>query len=621
MSFFRFLFPVLLGAVLLPGLRAQTSADGYFFRRQAHDGMILLRNAGSAVPILDLSGERWVVVSLGTRERTPFQEMLLYYTDLEWVSLDYRNGSAPFELAQLLRTRSRVILCWHNESAWQGLSATLRSRWEATIQDEIDAYQRALVVVMGPESALTSFPGLPNAGNLLLASGDSRTHEQLAAQIVMGAESCSGRLSKDVSSFFLKGNGLRINGGLRLSYTFPEAVGWSGADLSRRVDSVVLRGIEGKAFPGCQVLIAKEGKVIFHKAYGHHTYNQETAPVSDLDVYDLASITKVTGPLPVLMSLYDQSVISLDAPFASCWPEFFGTDKQEFTLREALAHQAGLVPYIVFYRELQKGGGGFRGRTIRADSSSSYPVKVYERMYLHKRWRKKMWEEIRDTALLAERKYVYSDLSFMLYPDMIRRLTGRSYEDILSKDFLTPLGASRMCYNPWQRTGMENIVPTEYDSLFRRSLVAGYVHDENAALLGGVSGHAGLFASSHDLSKMLQMYLNGGQYGGKRYLSQEVLEEFTRYQFEGNRRGLGFDKPLREPGSGHYIAPEASAASYGHSGFTGTFFWIDPQEELILIFLSNRVYPTRKNRGLYDLGIREALHGICYHPKSAIWKN
>lgn len=617
----RFLFLLIFHGLLFSGQNiciSQNTKDLFFFRRQALEEMVLLRNDDDGIPILDLATEKPLVISLGREGLTPIQEYVRLYVDATCLSIPYERADGPIEFSRLLRNHGLVIVVWHDPSRWGQLSEQLRQQWQAAVQDDQVLYKQARVVVMGQSEALNSFPGLPTAGHLLLSGGETRLHEELTAQVIMAAESCYGRLSADVSQFFLRGNGLRINGGQRLRYTTPEAVGWDGADFERRIDSVIEGGVEAMAFPGCQVLIAKEGQIVFHQPYGYHTYEKKNK-VSDLDLYDLASITKVTGPLPVLMKLVDESRINLDAPIASYWPSFYKTDKEKITMREILAHQAGLPPYITFYKKTLKRSGKFKGRTIKSEPGGRYSTKVYERMYLHSRWKGIIQDGVRDTMLNRKREYLYSGLAFLILPDLINNMTGVAMEDLLDSLFLKPLGADRMDYNPLLHAGLEDIVPTEYDSTFRRTLVHGYVHDENAAMMGGVSGNAGLFASSHDLAKLLQMYLNGGLYGGKRYFSKEVVEEFTKYQYPKNRRGLGFDKPPLVGQNSSYVSPLASDLSFGHSGFTGTFFWVDPETELVVILLTNRVYPTRSNRLLYELKIREALQQVCYTAKEVTW--
>ncbi len=600
-------------------LLAQRSADDFFFRRQVQEQLVLLRNEQGRLPILDLSGEKICVLSLGERGPSTLQQTLKYYADCEWISIPYGDLDGPQKLSRLLQEKKRLVLSWHRPSEWDSLPPGVIAAWQEAVGSQIVAYGTAVVVVVAEASSLRRFPSLEKAGHLLLTGGELPTYESLAAQVIMGAEACTGRLVEDVSTFFLRGNGLRLGGGLRLRYSHPEAVNWSGEDLSRRIDSIVYAGIKARAFPGCQVLVAKDHQVIFHKTYGFHTYDS-LRPVNEFDLYDLASVTKVTGPLPILMKLHDDAVIGLDVPMASYWPDFFASDKGRITLREVLAHQAGLKPYIRFYEQTQRPNGKFRGRTVSADSSESYSMKVTEEMYLHRRWEKVILKGIRDTALLPVGEYRYSDLSFMVFPDMIRMLTRQPYEAYLRKEFLDPLGAGRMGFLPLRWASLAEIVPTEYDAVFRQGLVHGYVHDENAAMRGGISGHAGLFANYHDVAKIFQMYLNGGTYGGRQFLSRETLNTFTSYQFEGNRRGLGFDKPPRKGMEASYVSPRVSEKSFGHSGYTGTFVWADPATGLLLVFLSNRVYPSREQQGLSEMKIREALQEVLYTPKEAVWR-
>lgn len=613
------LIPYLLASpfLLVGCLFSQTTKDEYLFRRQAKENLVLLRNEHRSVPVMNLE-EPLALVSLGSNGLTPFQETIRYYVDCELINLSYSEADAQIAFSQLLRKHPRLIIIWRNPEGWRSLPQRLKEKWQAAVQDDIDRYQMARIIVVGSNETLNMFPGLASASSLLLTGGVSRIHEQLAAQVLMGAESCYGRLKQDVSRFFLRGNGLRLNGGLRLTYSPPETVGWDGNDLTLVIDSIVQKGIDQLAYPGCQVLVARQGHVVFHRSYGYHTYDK-TIEVSDLDLYDLASITKVTAPLPILMKMVDDAEIDLDIPMAAYWPDFYKSDKGQITLREVLSHQAGLTPYITFYKQVTRTDGSFKWRSIKSARSATYPTKVYERMYLHNRWKKKMMRGIRDSDLETPGEYNYSGLAFLVFPDMLFSLTGLPMDLYLQQTFFSPLGAGRICFNPVSKVGLESIVPTEFDSVFRKTLVHGYVHDENAALLGGVSGNAGLFANSHDLAKLLQMYLNKGYYGGIQYLSSEVVDEFTSAHYNGNPRGLGFDKP-RPEGTGYSHASHmASESSYGHYGFTGTFFWVDPKEELILIFLSNRVFPTRKNGLLRSLQIRESLLDACYQIKPVSW--
>ena len=387
--------------------------------------------------------------------------------------------------------------------------------------------------------------------------------------------------------------------------------------LHAKADSIVTYGIINRAFPGAQVLVAKEGAIVFHKAYGFHTYDS-LQPVLVNDLYDLASVTKILGPLPILMKLYEEGVISLDEPFSTYWrPWRHRKDKKDLTLRAILAHQAGLKPYIVFLNEVMR-NDRLKNRFFRTKPSRAYGKQAYDNLYVKNSLFNKISRTINRSEVDENKVYRYSGLAFLLFPELIEQLTGHSYEYLLQKEFFIPLETPTLGFLPATKGFTNAIVPTEYDERYRKLLVKGWVHDENASLFGGIAGNAGLFGSAHDLFRIMQLYQNYGQLDGRRYLSEKTLKEFTSTQFpeNGNRRGLGFDKPLLNNASlgleAAYPAPSASKTSFGHSGFTGTFVWADPEKELVYILLSNRVYPTREHRKLYDLTIRISLHQLFY---------
>lgn len=388
--------------------------------------------------------------------------------------------------------------------------------------------------------------------------------------------------------------------------------------IYRKVDSIITNGIKNQSFPGAQVLIAKEGHIVFHQAYGFHTYDSVQA-VSLNDIYDLASVTKILGPLPALMKLVDQKRLELDVPFSTYWkPWKRRKDKKDLTVREILAHQAGLMPYIVFLNRALKNNGQFKNRFLRNHEGQRFKNKAFEGVYVKNRFNRKMQRIINRSKVSSDKTYRYSGLAFIIFPELIAQMTGVPYEQYLEEEFYKPLGMKTFGFLPSTKKFTNKIVPTELDTLFRHTLTQGWVHDENAALLGGVSGNAGLFGTADDVAKMMQMYLQYGTYGGRRYLSEKTLKEFTDVQFpeNKNRRGLGFDKPyLNNSGfslADAYPAPEASPESFGHSGFTGTFVWADPANQMVYIFLSNRVYPSRKHSAIYSLNIRSSIQQVFY---------
>lgn len=408
------------------------------------------------------------------------------------------------------------------------------------------------------------------------------------------------------------------NNNQKITYGNPSEVNMDSLYIHTKVDSIINNGIENEAFPGVQILVVKNHKIIFNKAYGFHTYDS-IQKVSLDDIYDLASVTKIIGPLPALMKLHSEGKLDLDSPFSTYWKSWKRRkDKKNLTVREILAHQAGLNPYIVFLNEVLNKNKEIKNRFIKNKSSKRYENEAYEGLFIKNRFKNKMFRQINRSKVSDIKKYKYSGLSFLIYPDLIAQITGKNYTDYLQENFYTPLGASTLGYRPKTKNFKNNIVPTEVDNLFRKELTKGWVHDENAALLGGISGNAGLFGTSLDLAKVMQMYSNYGSYDGKRYIAETTLKEFTKIQYpeNENRRGLGFDKPSIDNANlsikEAYPAPEVSAESFGHSGFTGTFVWADPKNDLIFIFLSNRVYPNRDHRNIYNLNIRPKVQQVFY---------
>ncbi|NDV42248.1 serine hydrolase domain-containing protein [Flagellimonas sediminis] len=402
-----------------------------------------------------------------------------------------------------------------------------------------------------------------------------------------------------------------------LIHALPASLGLDEAYIDQKVDSIMNMGIDSLAFPGAQLLVAINDTVIFHKAYGYHTYDR-IEPVKLNDLYDLASVTKISGPLPALMKLMDEGKLDLDVPFSTYWePWRHQKDKKDLTLREILAHQAGLVPYIVFLQKVMR-NGKLKKRFIHHGSGKKFQKQAYDDLFVNDRFERKIDRIINRSKVSEEKKYNYSGLTFLIFPRLIEQITQTDYQTYLNDNFYQPLGCHTLGYLPSTKHFVNAIVPTEIDTLYRKTLVKGWVHDENASLFGGVSGNAGLFGTADDLAKLMLFYQHYGNVDGKQLISQKTVKEFAKVQYpeNENRRGLGFDKPLLKnaelPLEEAYPSPLASADSFGHSGFTGTFVWADPEKHLTFIFLSNRVYPTREHRALYDLNIRTALMDVFY---------
>ncbi|MFK7903696.1 MAG: serine hydrolase domain-containing protein [Chitinophagales bacterium] len=404
----------------------------------------------------------------------------------------------------------------------------------------------------------------------------------------------------------------------KLQYAKPEQTGMIGQLLQDSIAAIIKEGIEGKAFPGAQVLVAKDGHIVYHEAFGFHTYDKEQV-LQKTDIYDLASVSKITTALPALMKLKDEGKFDLEGKLVDYVPKLKKSNKADLGIRPVLAHHARLKAWIPFWQNTVHKDwpkqGQFKKRTLKSKSSRAYSVKVTPYLWLHRKYGKTIFKAIKDSPLNEKEGYKYSGLSFYLWPSIIEKLTKTDYEKYLKTEFYRPLEAHTLTFNPWRYYTLNQIVPTEKDTFFRKTLLHGYVHDEGAAMMGGVNANAGLFGNATDLAKLMQMYLNGGVYDGRRYISEATLKEFTQCQYceEGNRRGLGFDKPLIVYNAKQSsTAKDASPDSFGHSGYTGTFVWADPKHNLLYIFLSNRVYPTRNNPKIYRLNIRPRIHEVIY---------
>ncbi len=396
----------------------------------------------------------------------------------------------------------------------------------------------------------------------------------------------------------------------------PADIGINPDSLNAGIERIVLEAIDSGAFPGCQILLAKDGIVFYEKSFGYHTY-ENNQRVENSDIYDLASVTKTTAATLSLMELYDQGIFDPDDSFADVFPEFDHTNKSGLPMREVLAHQAGLKPWIPYWSESQRKNGDFKWNTVSSDSSSRFPYRISDTgLFLHRDFRtNKIYQMIKKSPVSENKEYVYSGLAFYLIPDYVKRMSTLDFDVYLRAHFYDPLGAETLGFNPLNRFPASRIVPTEVDTFFRMETLHGVVHDEGAAMMLGVSGNAGLFSTSRDLAKVYQMLLNGGMYNGRRFLKDETVFEFTKCQFcdQDNRRGMGFDKPLIEYDEARSsVARDVSPASFGHTGYTGTLVWADPENDLLFIFLSNRVHPTRDNRKIYTMNIRPRIHNLVY---------
>jgi beta-N-acetylhexosaminidase len=477
---------------------------------------------------------------------------------------------------------------------------------------ELIRTKKTIVSVFGNVYSLAEMESLDKADAVIAAYQENPTTQDLVSQMIFGGIGATGKLPVTVSNAFKIDDGLLTRGGWRMAYSMPEAVGIKSRDLAG-IDSLVHQAIREEAAPGAQVLVAKDGKVIYHKAFGHHTYDKEQ-PVRIDDIYDLASVTKISTSMAALMRLKGEGRFDENQTLGTYLPMAAGTNKADLNYRDILTHQARLKSWIPFWKETVRKSGNFKWRTFKADSTRRFPIKVADNLYIHRKYADKIYKEILESPLNEKPGYVYSDLSYILAPKVVESITGVGFEVYLQNSIYKPIGATTLTFNPYKRYPASRIVPTEFEPHFRKQLLHGTVHDEGAAMLGGVSGHAGLFGNSNDVAKLMHLYLNDGLYANKRYIAENVVKEYSKCQFcdQGNYRALGFDRPAKPGAPNSNAAPSAPVESFGHSGFTGTYTWIDPVNNLVYVFLSNRVNPTRENNKLGKLNTRTNVLQVVY---------
>jgi len=565
----------------------------------------LLINKNKTLPVKELGDLKIACVSGGTEVSPHFGEMLKKYTQVEY--FEYTEKLEEDIIASLA-DYDYVILGVYTSNAnpWKSYKISTKLRRFAK---RIGLQNKLIISVFANPYSLIDFPEAREAEALLMAYQNHHDAEAVAAQIIFGALGAKGRLPVSAGEPFEAGFGLNTQAIGRLGYHYPGAVGLD-FEVLNKIDGLVKEAMDQGATPGAQVLVARRGQVIFHKNYGYADSEKKQEVLSE-NIYDLASITKIAVTVPLLMALVEEGKINLDQTVGYYLPEAKGTNKEHLVLREILAHQGRLKPWIPFYLETLDQGKykeGYYGK----QRNFEYPNVVSEGLYSQRYMRDTILKRILDSDLLPKKEYRYSDLGYYLFMLIIERMEGQPINELIHQKLFKPMGANTMVYRPLNVYPVNLIVPTENDEVFRRSLIRGYVHDQGAALLGGVAGHAGLFSTANDLAKLMQMYMQKGEYAGQRYFDSVTVNEFIRCQYcqSKNRRGIGFDKPqLEGPGP---TCGCVSDRSFGHSGFTGTLAWADPEEQIVYIFLSNRVHPSAENRKLLSLSTRTKIQEVIY---------
>lgn len=569
----------------------------------------VLQNQGGFLPLKGTS--RFVAsLAINASGRNSFQQTLDLYTRMDHYQVDMQmTQSQRDDILSSLGDYPLVLVSLHGLNDWPQRKFGVDSNLTALIR-QLQEKHKIILSVFGNPYALNQLGDLGLCQGLLLGYEDNPLSQQAAAQVIAGALPARGKLPVSAGTF-MAGAGITYAASEILVHTSPVEAGIRPV-LLQTIDSILLQGIRDSIYPGCQVLAARHGKVFYHKAFGYQGYDQ-AMPVSTGEIYDLASVTKILATTMALMHLYDRGLVNPDQTLGFYLPEVRGSNKENLRIRDMMAHQAGLKPFIPFQNDVRKWAEADPG-IWSASQSPAHPIRVAMGMYVSQQVKDSLLQVIITSPLEKPGQYKYSDLGMILLQRVIETLGGMGMDAYLNTYFYQPMGLAHTAFNPGAEFCLNNVVPTEIDSAFRKIELRGDVHDPVTALLGGVAGHAGLFSNAMDAAVLMQMLMNGGTYGGKRYLETATVKAFTGQAIASgsNRRGMGFDRPELKPVPNGPVCGEASQSSFGHSGFTGTYVWADPDNGLVYIFLSNRTWPYGGENKLSRSQIRRQVHSLFY---------
>jgi beta-glucosidase-like glycosyl hydrolase/CubicO group peptidase (beta-lactamase class C family) len=573
----------------------------------------VVKNEDDLLPFAHLDTLKMAAIAIGAPNGNDFGRTMQRYLPCSTYAVTnrYAPDSTFDRLLTKLEGYNTVVVSLHNMNNTPTHNYGLGDgalRFIKLLQE--NKRLKTVVVVMGNAYALKY---VEDARTLVCGYEDNYASQLVVPQVLFGALPAKGRLPITVSEKLVAGTGLPTADFRRLRYETPEAVGLDSRVLAQ-IDNIATEAIAYAATPGCQVLVAKDGAVVFDKSYGYCTYDKGQ-PVSGETIYDLASVSKVAGTLQAIMWLKDAGKINLDSKVSDYLTDLKGTNKKDMTVRDVLLHQAGLKAGIPTWERTVTRTGGLKPTFYASTQNDDFQREVIPGTYVARTAEDSVWTWIKRSALLPKVKggypTEYSDLSFIILKRLAEKTLNQPLEAFLQQNFYAPLGLNTMTYNPLQRFPKSCIAPTENDTYFRHAQLQGTVHDQAAALMGGVAGHAGLFSNANDLAVLMQMNLQNGRYGGNRFFNTPVVAEFARQQSATNRRGLGWDHgdPSKPEGPTSNLSP---AATFGHTGFTGTCVWMDPENKILYIFLSNRVYPDAGNNKLRQYNIRTRIHDVIY---------
>lgn len=579
--------------------------DDLLYEEAIENALTVVKNSFSLLPIRKLEIKKIAYVKFGDDDSTPFLEQMGKYTTVTQI-----NASDIGAMKNKLAGYNMVIVGLHrsNESPWKPYKFTNK---ELTWLQEIAAERSSnlILAVFAKPYALLDIPAFDAIDGVVVAYQNSTMAQQKAAQAIFGALPAKGRLPVSSNPIFPVGTGLEPPSLLRLGYSLPERVGLNSTKLAK-IDRLVQNGLDSLMFPGAQVVVARRGKVVYEKGFGKPTYESKER-ITPEHIYDLASLTKILATLPMIMKMEEEGKISLNTTFQEMIPSYADSELKNVTVLKALSHYGRLPAWIAFYLDTLGKDRKPSGEFYRNGPLNGFSIQVTDNLYLADTYKDSIYNRIGRQDLKSNR-YRYSDIAFYVFKKYIEDTYGQGLDLLMDRNFYKSLGANHTAFNPAGKFALAQIVPSEVDNYYRYKTVQGYVHDMGAAMLGGVGGHAGLFSNAGDVAKIMQMYLQEGYYGGERFLEARTVKKFNTCYFCDNqvRRGVGFDKPDLH-GNGAACSC-ASRKSFGHSGFTGTYTWADPEEELVYVFLSNRTYPSATNTLLAKSALRVRIQKAIY---------
>ena len=576
-------------------------------QRLYNEAVTMIRNEKEALP-LDKS-ETVAVVTFGKKDNVSVDLKTEGYNVSSYLISNDLNKSATTKIINEIKSFRQVVVNIQNTSIYATRNFGI-TNYMVEFVKELSKNNKIILNIFACPYALDKFTFKKNPAAIIIGYEDTQYAVNAVVDVMVGKLNPTGKLPVTINKKYKVGDGLSFEGMLTPESLSVELI---DNDYIKEIDSIALDGIKIGAYPGCQIFAMKDGKVIYDKCFGHFTYNNDHEVQSD-DVYDIASLTKVFATTFAIMKLYDEGKISLESKLSDYFPYLKNTNKKDIKIIEVMTHQAGLTGWIPIYKTLLKDGQPDPD-IFRKSIDEDHTVRVAKDMYISNDYKFDIYETVKSSDTISK-KYKYSDLGFYLLPKIVEMVADMPFEKYLEDNFYGPLNLNHIFYKPLRHIEIDKIAPTENDTYFRKQQLHGDVHDQAAALMGGVSGHAGLFANARDLAVMMQLLLNDGYANNRQFLSGYTIKKFTSAPFKDNlnRRGIGFDKPEVDPSVEYYTpAKQSSMRSFGHTGFTGTFAWADPENGLIVIFLSNRVYPDANNNKLSENDIRTKIHEMFYN--------